>query len=245
MRAITCTVRDISCQALNTDMNNNEAQLIRERYARRRERYDPWEPWVCFTRQHFERGIIKVLRRAKMFPPQGRSVLDVGCGTGNTLLFFLQLGFDPKSLYGIDLLEQRISLARDRLPVEVTLEAAEASKFDGNAMSYDIVFQSMLFSSVLDREMRHRIADNMWRMVKPGGGVLWYDFTWDNPHNPDVRGVRVSEIRDLFPQGRMNLQRVTLAPPLARVLNRHWPSGYGVFNLMPFLRTHVIAWISK
>ena len=29
----------------------------------------------------------------------------------------------------------------------------------------------------------------MWAAVKPGGGVLWYDFTVDNPRNADVRGV--------------------------------------------------------
>jgi ubiquinone/menaquinone biosynthesis C-methylase UbiE len=226
-------------------MSEDEAQLIRQRYARRSVRYDPWEPWVYFSRQHLERGIVKALRRAEMFPPQGRSVLDLGCGTGNTLLFFLQLGFAPELLHGVDLLEQRISLARQRLPAAVSLEAAEASQFTGNAAGYDLVFQSMLFSSVLDRDLRRRIAANMWRMVKPGGGVLWYDFTWDNPRNPDVRGVRVSEIRELFPQGKVDVHRVTLAPPLARVISRHWPSGYGVFNLMPFLRTHVIAWISK
>ena len=52
----------------------------------------------------------------------------------------------------------------------------------------------------------------------PGGGVLWYDFTVDNPRNPDVRGVPVARIRELFPEARVQHQRVTLAPPLARAV---------------------------
>ncbi len=28
---------------------------------------------------------------------------------------------------------------------------------------------------------KHTLLDRMWRWVKPGGGVLWYDFTFDNP----------------------------------------------------------------
>jgi hypothetical protein len=147
-------------------------------------------------------------------------------------------------LHGVDLLEQRIALARERLPPGVVLEAAEASQFAGAAAGFDIVFQSMLFSSVLDSDLRRRIAANMWRMVKPGGGVLWYDFTWDNPRNRDVRGVAVSEIRELFPEGRLHLQRVTLAPPLARAVARS-ASLYGLLDAFPFLRSHVIAWVAK
>ena len=41
----------------------------------------------------------------------------------------------------------------------------------------------------------------MWRWVRPGGGVLWYDFTFDNPRNPDVRGVPLARVRELFPHG--------------------------------------------
>jgi SAM-dependent methyltransferase len=226
-------------------MAGDEVQQIRERYARRSMHYDPWAPSVYLPRQYLERGIISSLQRAGMLPPEGRSVLDLGCGMGNTLLFFLQLGFAPESLQGIDLIEQRVANARQRLPAGVRVEAAEASQFGGATAGYDIVFQSMVFSSVLDRDLRQRIAANMWRMVKPGGGVLWYDFTYDNPNNPDVRRVRVAEIRELFPQGRMQVRRVTLAPPLARAITRVAPPLYGFLNAFPFLRTHVIAWIAK
>ncbi|MGZ7259737.1 hypothetical protein ACXWO8_09385, partial [Streptococcus pyogenes] len=74
----------------------------------------------------------------------------------------------------------------------------------------------------------------MWRWLKPGGAVVWYDFTVDNPRNPDVRGVPLSRVRALFPQGRLTARRVTLAPPLARAL----PAAYALLNIIPWLRTH-------
>ena len=85
----------------------------------------------------------------------------------------------------------------------------------------------------------------MWRWVKPGGGVLWYDFTVDNPRNPDVRGVPLARVRALFPEGRVQARRITLAPPIARAVTRVHPSLYTLFNTLPPLRTHVLAWIEK
>jgi len=81
--------------------------------------------------------------------------------------------------------------------------------------------------------------------VKPGGAVLWYDFTVDNPRNPDVRGVPLARVRALFPQGRIDRLRVTLAPPIARLVCRGGSGWYPVFNAMPLLRTHLLAWIEK
>ena len=85
----------------------------------------------------------------------------------------------------------------------------------------------------------------MWSWLRPGGAVLWYDFTYNNPRNPDVRGVPLRRVQALFPQGRITARRVTLAPPLARVLVRVHPALYGLFNSVPWLRTHILCWIEK
>ena len=92
---------------------------------------------------------------------------------------------------------------------------------------------------------RGGLAQAVWRWGRPDGGVLWSDFTVDNPRNADVRGVPVARIRELFPAGQLRWQRVTLAPPLARALCRLHPLLYPVFNALPLLRTHVLAWIEK
>ena len=111
--------------------------------------------------------------------------------------------------------------------------------------SQDLVLQATVFSSLLDDAFQQQLAGAMWRWVRPGGGVLWYDFVYDNPRNPDVRGVPLARIQALFPQGRVQAERVTLAPPLARALCRIHPGLYPVFNTVPWLRTHVLAWVRK
>ena len=89
--------------------------------------------------------------------------------------------------------------------------------------------------------MKLRVSDAMWTWLKQGGAVVWYDFTVDNPRNPDVRGVPLRRVRELFPQGQLTARRVTLAPPLART----FPAAYGLLNLVPWLRTHRLVLIDK
>ena len=97
-------------------------------------------------------------------------------------------------------------------------------------------------SGYLDSQINHGVCLSG---ARPGGGVLWYDFAFDNPRNPDVRGVPVSRIRQLFPEGAVLARRITLAPPLARFLTRVHPQLYTAANVLPFLRTHVLCWIRK
>ena len=75
-----------------------------------------------------------------------------------------------------------------------------------------------MLSSILDDGVRHAIASEMLRVLRPGGAVLWYDIRVDNPDNPDVRRVARDEIEALFPGCRVALTRATLAPPLTRLL---------------------------
>jgi hypothetical protein len=107
------------------------------------------------------------------------------------------------------------------------------------------VLLSTVFSSLLDSRFQQRLADVLWGWIQPGGGVLWYDFTVNNPSNPDVRGVPLARVRQMFAKGRVSYRRVTLAPPLARAVCRVHPALYHVFNRAPLLRTHVLAWIAK
>ena len=175
-------------------------------------------------------------------------MVEVGCGTGCNLLDFLRLGFQPQHLQGIELLSASVERARNDLPssVQITLgdAAGPEASFIADA-SQDIVYQSTVFSSLLDDEFQQRLADRMWKWLRPGGAVLWYDFTVNNPHNPDVRGVPVRRIRQLFPQANIRVRRLTLAPPLARAVTNVHPALYTALNACVWLRTHVLAWIEK
>ena len=105
--------------------------------------------------------------------------------------------------------------------------------------------QFTVFTSVLDAVMKHQIAAEMLRVVKDEGFIVWYDFHVNNPWNPDVRGIKKREIAQLFPGCRLTLQRLTLVPPLARLLAPYsWLACYGLGKI-PWLCTHYLGLIAK
>ena len=223
----------------------SELQRIAERYARRADRVQPdrysllrpevWQMW-----QERQRALLRLLAERPGAPAEWRAA-EVGCGAGGNLLDLLRLGLLPDHLTGIELLPERLAAARAALPGGVTLIAGDASTAPVEPASQDLVLQSTVFSSILDDALQQRLAAAMWRWLRPGGAVVWYDFTVNNPRNPDVRGVPLRRVKALFPEGRFTTRRVTLAPPLARA----WPAGYGLLNAVPWLRTHRLVLIDK
>ncbi|MDB5818096.1 MAG: methyltransferase type 11 [Rhizobacter sp.] len=226
----------------------SEADAVRARYARREPadpRYSLLDPAAMMAMQERQRELIRLLRLHGLKHLHTLRLLEVGSGVGSNLLELQRLGFVPERLSGIELLAERHESAVATLPSTVTLLNADATQAEVTPASQDLVLQSTVFSSLLDDAFQKRLADAMWRWLKPGGAVLWYDFTVNNPRNADVRGVPVSRMRKLFPLGRVEWRRITLAPPLARPLARLHPALYTAFNLLIPLRTHVMAWISK
>lgn len=225
-----------------------EAQAVRERYARRAPqdpRYSLLNPAALWALQERQRAMLRLFKRLGWTDLSTRRLLEVGCGTGSNLLECVLMGFMPENLCGIELLPERFAIARQRLPQPVQLLQGDATALAIPPGAFDVVLQATVFSSLLDDAFQQRLADAMWAAVKPGGGVLWYDFTVDNPRNRDVRGVPVSRVRALFPQGRITSERLTLAPPIARAVCRLHPGLYTLFNTLPALRTHVLCWIAK
>lgn len=226
---------------------SREPDRVAERYARRQvgDRYSMLRPEVWQTVHERQRAMLTLFARHGVRELPALRVLEVGCGQGGNLLELLRLGFRPEHLSGIELLPDRVAEARRCLPAALTLHEGDALQAPIAEASQDVVFVATVFSSLLDDAFQQRLADAMWRWVKPGGAVLWYDFTVDNPRNPDVRGVPLARVRALFPQGRIDRLRVTLAPPIARAVAPLHPALYTLFNTLPALRTHVLAWIAK
>jgi SAM-dependent methyltransferase len=224
-----------------------EPQAVAERYARRRagDLYNPLRPEVWQAQQERQRALISLLARHVQRPLAALDVLEVGCGHGDNLLELLRLGFDPARLVANELLPDRAAAARRRLPAATRLLEGDALALPLADASVDIVLQSTVFSSLLDDAFQQRLAAAMWRWLRPGGAVLWYDFTVNNPRNPDVRGVPLKRVAELFPGARIDARRVTLAPPIARRVVRLHPAAWRVCNALPLLRTHVLAWVHK
>lgn len=227
---------------------HDEPQSVRERYARRvphDPRYSLLNPAALLALQERQRAMLALFKRLGWTDLSQLKLHEVGSGTGSNLIELMLMGFAPLNLSGVELLPERHAAARARLPAAVQLEQGDALTLTPPAASVDIVLQATVFSSLLDDAFQQRLADTMWAALKPGGGVLWYDFTVNNPRNPDVRGVPLARVRQLFPQARVQARRVTLAPPLARALVSMHPGLYAAANALPLLRTHVLAWVSK
>jgi SAM-dependent methyltransferase len=226
---------------------HDESRAVIERYARRdaTDRYSLLQPDVWQALQERQRAEWRLWSRLGWRDLSARRYCEVGCGAGGALLEALRAGFLPEHLSGIELLPERHAMARRVLPAGVTLHLGDAASAPVPEASQDVVAQHTVFSSLLDDAFQAQLAQTMWRWVKPGGGVLWYDFTVDNPRNRDVRGVPLSRVRALFPQARVQHWRVTLAPPLARAVCRVHPGLYTALNTLPLLRTHLLCWIEK
>jgi SAM-dependent methyltransferase len=226
-----------------------EVEAVRARYARRaaadEDRYSILRPDVYLALQERQRALLRFLAQPGVGKMQDLTLVEVGCGAGGNLLDMLRLGFSPAHLQGLELLPERFEQARACLPASTQLWLGDASQAPVAPSSQDLVLQSTVFSSLLDDAFQAQLAQRMWSWLKPGGAVIWYDFTVNNPRNHDVRGVPLRRVRQLFPHARISSQRVTLAPPLARTVCRLHPRLYGMFNSLPLLRTHRLVWLHK
>jgi SAM-dependent methyltransferase len=227
----------------------SELDAVAERYARReldvsRTKYEPTSSHVHAASQERSRGIISVLRAADLLPIRDLKILEVGCGGGQNLLELIQLGADPTRLLANELLLNRVEVARSNLPIGVLVLPGDARAIELEPGCLDIVYQSTVFSSILDGEFQQDLARAMWRWVRPGGGILWYDFLVNNPRNQDVIGVSKARVRELFPSADVFGKRVTLAPPIARWLGRSFLS-YQIASSFRPARTHWVGLLRK
>jgi ubiquinone/menaquinone biosynthesis C-methylase UbiE len=169
----------------------------------------------------------------------------LGCGKGFWLRQLIQWGAKPDNLFGIDLLEERMQEGRELCPPRVTLRCGNACGLEFEDETFDLILQFTVFSSILDPEMKKKLATEMSRVLKPGGAILWYDYFVSNPYNPDVPGVTRKEISRLFPGLSIFLKRITLAPPLGRVVGPISPALYRVMSVFKPLCTHYLGLFQK
>lgn len=166
-------------------------------------------------------------------------ILEVGAGQGNNVTTFLESGFVKENIFANELLSERIIALQSKVLKE--------NIFPGNAIKLDFkqkfncIYQSTVFTSILNEADRKHLAEKMWSMLEKDGVIFWYDFIFNNPKNANVRKVTTSEIKQLFPDAKkISFQRITLAPPIGRRVGKF----YKWFNLA-FLRSHVFAVIEK
>jgi SAM-dependent methyltransferase len=227
--------------------NADDLQRLRRHYAGRRhtlagsDRYSPFNPAHLFAIQQRQRAVLALLRRHGLDTLGRRQILELGCGSGGVLLELLGYGAAPRCLHGTDLLLDRVVEGHTRLP-HLPLSCSDGQHLPYAGHSFDLVLQYTVFSSVLDDTIKANLAREMRRVLRPGGAILWYDF-WLNPTNRQTRGIRPAEIRRLFPNCRIEFQRITLAPPLTRGLIRLSWILCQILEKINVFNTHYLALI--
>jgi SAM-dependent methyltransferase len=234
-----------------TDQSNvgseNEEARIRSAYSQRRGLtvYSWFNPGYLFYIQQLESRVLSLLRSEGLQALSDKKILEIGCGHGSWLREFIKWGASPSNLTGIDLIPDRIEKARQLCPQGVELRCGNASKLPFRDDSFDFVVQFTVFSSILDSDMKKGLASEMIRVVKRGGRILWYDFFVNNPKNSDTRGISRGEIARLFPDCRIKLHKVSLVPPLSRVLAPYsWLACHALERLRVF-NTHYLGVIQR
>jgi ubiquinone/menaquinone biosynthesis C-methylase UbiE len=225
-----------------------EEDRIREKYARRKRTYSRYS-WFnaghVLMLQERERRVLDLLRRAGVNSLKEERILEIGCGHGFWLREFIKWGAQPENLTGVELLADRAEQARRLSPERVNVICGSAAKLAFPDGSFNLVLQSTAFTSMQDIGFKRTVAQEMMRVVRPDGLILWYDFRMNNPRNPDVTGVRKREILELFGGCRVELYPLTLAPPLARrVASWSWLGCY-LLAKVPFLCTHYLGVIRR
>jgi cyclopropane fatty-acyl-phospholipid synthase-like methyltransferase len=127
-------------------------------------------------------------------------VLDAGCGTGDTALFFAARGH---RVTAIDFLEEPIRRAR-RKAAERGLTAEflvkDALTLGDWGERFASVIDSGLFHVLAD-DARRRYVGGLTRIVEPGGRLFLLCFSDEEPGTEGPRRVSKKELYDAFADG--------------------------------------------
>jgi ubiquinone/menaquinone biosynthesis C-methylase UbiE len=115
----------------------------------------------------------KTLEMAAVQP--GEAVLEIGFGTGRTLLQLARLAGAAGEINGIDLSWGMTSLTRRKLAAEQLSEKVRLNLADGAALPYparrfDLVFMAFTLE-LFDTPELPCVLDECWRVLRPNGRV--------------------------------------------------------------------------
>ncbi|OGO53035.1 MAG: hypothetical protein A2148_00910 [Chloroflexi bacterium RBG_16_68_14] len=203
------------------------------------ERLSAAERYLHLTR---DRAFLALLGRRGFARLAGLRILELGCGEGSLLRSLLYYGADAVRLEGVDIDAGKVSRAQGSL-AGLRLAVGSIAALPYRDGAFDLALAFTVFTSVLNGRARERGAAEALRVLRPGGLLVVYDF-WINPLNQDVRPLRAGELRALFAPRPVEVERVTLAPPIVRALGGR-PGLCAPLERLPWLRTHLLAAVPK
>lgn len=135
------------------------------------------------------------------------SVLDVGCGTGDNILFMAQRGHEAS---GVDIVRSAVERARakaDERHLDVTLVVGDVLHDHLFFSPFDTVIDSGFFHALTD-EQRLSFAEVLSGLLRSGGLYLMQCFSDRVPGTWGPRRVSQAEIRETFSGGRWRVHGI-------------------------------------
>lgn len=114
---------------------------------------------------------------------ESRSIFELGCGVGNTILPILKYSTEPNlKVYGCDFSAKAIDIFRNhpefdekRCEIFVMDATLENWEVPFEPESQDIIVLIFVLSAIEPGKMKH-VAENCYKYLKPGGLVLFRDY---------------------------------------------------------------------
>lgn len=189
--------------------------------------------------QERERFLSGVLRRHGITSLENVRAFEAGCAAGYNLRLMVQWGARPENLSGMDRDPDAVAYCLSHSG-QIRVRAGDADTIPDADGSVDIALAFSLFSTVLDEDLAHGIARELFRVTRPGGLIVVYDVRRTSPRHPKVHAVGMDDVRRWFPKCPARTRTITLAPPAARLVGRFAPWLYGPLAAIPPLRSHAM-----
>ena len=104
-------------------------------------------------------------------------VLEPGCGSGDKLRAFVEMGARPENCHGLDLSERGIELARYLSPPSMDFQVGDALNIPFEDQTFDIIFASGLFGCFSDDTKVVELGAELHRLLKPDGVLILCDLS--------------------------------------------------------------------
>ena len=128
------------------------------------------------------------------------SVLDVGCGTGENVLYLAERGFAASGVDGAPSAIRKARAKAKQRGLNASFEVSDALNLSVPERPFDTVIDSGLFH-VFPDEDRLRFAGSLGRVVRLGGTYFLMCFSDQQPGEWGPRRVTQAEIRSVFSDG--------------------------------------------
>ncbi|AZZ35470.1 hypothetical protein CIK05_01195 [Bdellovibrio sp. qaytius] len=131
------------------------------------------------TKQYLQETVEKYFTN-----PQGKTALDVGCGTGTTAFMLAQMGMD---VTGIDISETAIGMGQDLSRAQnlnINFIAGDVLELEKLNQKFDLIYDSHCLHCIVFDEDRQKVLTGAKKSLNEGGIFVLDTMVMPNePHN--------------------------------------------------------------